>query len=259
MKEEICKASMAPIDECFAFEVETDASDVAIAATLSQNGRPVAFFSRSLSCSEKLYPAMEKEALAIVEAVRAWRHFLLPKCFRIITDQRAVSFMFSKQQKSKIKNDKILRWRLELSSFQYNINYRRGSDNLGADALSRLCGSTVKNLKDLQQLHVSLSHPGVTRLTHFVRTKNLPFTISDIKSICSSCSICAKIKPRFFKPPPQKLVQATRPFERLSLDFVGPKPSHYKNKYLLVMIDECSRFLFVFPCPDVSSKCHYFM
>lgn len=62
---EICRASMAPIDESIAFEVETYASDTAIASTLSQDRRPVAFHSRTLSKTEKLYPAIEKEALAI--------------------------------------------------------------------------------------------------------------------------------------------------------------------------------------------------
>ena len=251
IRREICEASMAPIDETLKFEVETDASDTAIASTLSQEGRPVAFFSRTLNQTEKLYPAMEKEALAIVEAVRHWRHFLLPKPFRIVTDQRAVSFMFCKKQRSRIKNDKVLRWRLELSSFHYEISYRPGKDNLGADALSRLCASVNQSLSDL---HKSLCHPGISRLTHFVRSKNLPFSMEDIKNICSSCPTCAKVKPRFYKRPKQQLVQATKPFERLSIDFMGPKPSVTKNKYLLVMIDEFSRFPFVFPCTDLTSN-----
>ena len=254
IREEICRASMSPINELATFEVETDASDTAIASVLSQNGRPVAFYSRSLCRTEKLYPAIEKEALSIVEAVRHWRHFLLPKPFRVITDQRAVSFMFNKRQKSKIKNDKVLRWRLELSYYQYDISYRPGSDNVSADALSRLCGSICKSVKDLEKLHNSLCHPGISRLTHFVRSKNLPFSVEDIKKVCLSCPSCAKIKPRFYKPPNQTLVKATRPFERLSLDFMGPKSSFSKNRYLLVIIDEFSRFPFVYPCADLSSK-----
>ena len=63
---------MTAIDEKLPFQIETDASDYAIAATLNQNGRPVAFFSRSLSGPELKYPSIEKEAVAIVEAIRKW-------------------------------------------------------------------------------------------------------------------------------------------------------------------------------------------
>ena len=39
-------------------------------------GRPVAFMSRTLHASERHHPAVEKEATAIIEAVRKWNHFL---------------------------------------------------------------------------------------------------------------------------------------------------------------------------------------
>jgi len=58
------------IDEALPFTLETDASDNAISATLNQQGdRPVAFFSRMLNKRELHYSSVEKEALAIIEAV----------------------------------------------------------------------------------------------------------------------------------------------------------------------------------------------
>ena len=80
------QASLGHIDETIPFTVECDASDVAISATLNQNGRPVALMSRMLSGSEVFYPAIEKEATAVIEAVRKWKHLLAQKSFKIVTD-----------------------------------------------------------------------------------------------------------------------------------------------------------------------------
>ena len=60
------------IDETIPLAVQTDASKAAIAATMNQAGRPVAFYSYSLKWVEKNYSAVEKETLAIIEAVCHW-------------------------------------------------------------------------------------------------------------------------------------------------------------------------------------------
>ena len=251
IKNDIVKASLQAIDHSETFTVESDASDHALAATLSQNGRPVAFFSRSLSDSEKRHSTIEKEACAIVEALRKWRHYLIGRYFILITDQKSVSFMFNQSHTSKIKNDKIERWRLELSCYKYDIIYRPGKDNITADALSRVSAS-IHSKNKLYCLHDTLCHPGINRMWHWIKAKNLPFSINDIKSLIENCPTCAKIKPRFIKPY-AKLIKATSSFERLNMDFKGPLPSNTQNKYLLTIIDEFSRFPFAFPCKDMSS------
>jgi len=67
------------------FVVEPDASDVALSASLHQRGRPAAFFSRTLTKVERNQSSVEKEAAAIVEAIRMWNHFLLGRKFTLIT------------------------------------------------------------------------------------------------------------------------------------------------------------------------------
>ena len=137
MKEDLKSAALRPIDPSLPLVVETDASDHAIAASLNQDGRPIAFFSRMLNASEFNHPSVEKEAYAIVESLKYWKHYLLGRRFTLITDQRSVSFMFDNSKHGKIKNDKIARWRVDLSDYNYDIVYRPGKENRCADALSR--------------------------------------------------------------------------------------------------------------------------
>ncbi|GFY16815.1 retrovirus-related Pol polyprotein from transposon opus [Trichonephila clavipes] len=126
LKDDVENAALATIEDDIPFRVETDSSDFAIGATLSQAGRPVAFFSRTLHASELRHSSPEKEAYAIVESLRHWRHFLMGKHFEVFTDQQAVAFVFNQRYGSKIKNEKLIRWRLELASFKFDIIYRPG-------------------------------------------------------------------------------------------------------------------------------------
>ena len=106
IKREISEAIVVAPEDSIPFVLETDASDHCIAATLNQAGRPVAFCSHTLSKHEQNHPAIEKEAYAIVEAIRKWRHYLLGRHFHLITDQRSVPFMFDKRNHGKIKYEK---------------------------------------------------------------------------------------------------------------------------------------------------------
>ena len=77
-------------NESLPFTVETDASDFAIAASMNEDGLPVAFHSRTLSPSEQRHSAVENEAYAVVEALRKWRDLLIGKHFTLVTDQKSV-------------------------------------------------------------------------------------------------------------------------------------------------------------------------
>ena len=252
LKTILSEATLMPILEGVPFTVETDASKFAIGATLNQKGRPVAFYSRTLHGSELHHSAVEKEAYSIVEALRKWYYLLVGNEFTLITDQRSVAFMFNAHHKSKIKNEKILRWRIELSALSYNVVYRPGTENAAADTLSRTCCILKPN--SLKDIHEKLCHPGVTRLNHYVRSKNLPYSTTDVRNIVQSCKICCEIKPNFHKPVEAHLIKAMQPFDRLSIDFKGPLPTRTKNKFLFNIVDEYSRFVFSFPCVDCTSS-----
>ena len=65
LKKDLANASLGTIRDDLPYEVETDASDHAIAGILLQNGRPVAYFSRRLNATERNYPAVEKKLLPV--------------------------------------------------------------------------------------------------------------------------------------------------------------------------------------------------
>ena len=91
-------------------------------------------------------------------------------------------------------------------------------------------------------------------MSHFVRTRNLPYSTDDIRKVNNICRECAEVKPRYYKPEPAHLIKALQPFERLNLDFKGPLQSSNRNKYFLHIVDEFSRFPFVFPVPNMTSQ-----
>ena len=124
------------------FILETDASDFAIGAVLSQpvgSGseelRPVGFFSCKMIPAERNYDVHDKELLAIVRALDHWSHYLLGSAFvvRIFTDHR--NLIYFRDRRS--LNARQLRWKMFLAQFQFNLAYRRGVDNVAADLLSR--------------------------------------------------------------------------------------------------------------------------
>ena len=120
------------------FKLETDACDYGIGAVLTQlraeNWKPVAFFSKHLSKSQVNYSVIQKEALAIVLAVRHFRVYLYGKQFVIYTDHRPLKWMLTMKEPSAL----ISRWLIELSEYSYTVEYKAGSQNNVADGLSRI-------------------------------------------------------------------------------------------------------------------------
>ena len=116
------------------FEVQTDASDFAIGGVLVQAGHPVAFESRKLGDTERRYSVHEKEMTAVVHCVHTWRHYLLGRHFHIFTDNVATSCFNSMKKLT----PKQARWNDFMAQFHYTLQYKPGSANQVADALSRI-------------------------------------------------------------------------------------------------------------------------
>ncbi|MCO5591460.1 hypothetical protein L7F22_045443 [Adiantum nelumboides] len=115
------------------FEVVTDASGIAIGGVLMQEGRPVAFTSRKLRIHERNYPTHDLELLAIVHALKLWRHYLLGRRFQLVTDHKSLKWIFAPTT----LNMRQRRWIELLQEYNFEIIYRTGKENSVADALSR--------------------------------------------------------------------------------------------------------------------------
>ena len=100
---------------------------------------------------------MEKEACAIVEAIRKWAHLLSGRRFTVVTDKQSVPFMCDVRHSSKIENKKLMRWRMQLNEFDFEIVFRPRKLNSVHDTLSRAyCVSSPEST--LYTIHASLCH-----------------------------------------------------------------------------------------------------
>jgi transposase InsO family protein len=113
----------------------TDASDIAISGVLvNAAGRPIQFCSRKLTDTESHYDIVEREALAIYWSINRCRTFLLGRQFVVFCDHKGLQYIFGNPNAT----PKVIRWKLNLSEYNFELRYYRGSENLAADCFSRV-------------------------------------------------------------------------------------------------------------------------
>jgi hypothetical protein len=132
MKQVIAKETlMAFPDFTKPFEIHTDASKVQLGACISQDNKPIAFYSRKLNAAQTRYTTTERELLSIVETLKEFKNILWGQQIIIHTDHENLTY-------KQLNSERVLRWRLFIEEYNPTIKYIKGSHNVTADTLSRL-------------------------------------------------------------------------------------------------------------------------
>ncbi len=112
------------------FVIYTDASKYQLGGVITQDGRPLAFYSRKLNDAQTRYTVTERELLSIVETLKEFRNILLGQVIVVYTDHKNLTY-------DDLQSDRVLRWRLLLEEYGVDIQYIKGASNIVADVLSR--------------------------------------------------------------------------------------------------------------------------
>ena len=221
--------------------------------------------------------------LAIVWAIKHFRPYLFGRKFIVVTDHKPLIWLF----RVKDPGSRLLKWRIKLEEFDFEIIYKSGKMNTNADALSRMPTTinlietnesvdssgeesdtnndseiekidkedSERKLKILSDFHNSPlgGHSGMNRT--YKRLKQFYFwqgMKNDVENYIRKCLECQKnnaTKPNT-KMPLTITTTAREPFEKCFMGIVGPlTKSSNGNKYILTFQDDLSKFSLAIPIP----------
>lgn len=120
------------------FYIQCDASDVGVGGVLFQkddegNEHPVAFVSKKLTPAQKNYSVTERQCLAVVMYVKKFRPYIELMPFTVITDHSSLKWLMANKELS----GRLARWSLLLQGHSFEIEHRRGRQNVVPDTFSR--------------------------------------------------------------------------------------------------------------------------
>lgn len=115
------------------FIIKCDASNSGVGVVLTQEKKPIAFFSQALKGRNATLSTYDKEMLALVLAVQKWRPYLPRKTFVVHTDHKSLKYLWSQRITTLAQQ----RWLSKLMGYDFSIEYKQGKKNSTVDALSR--------------------------------------------------------------------------------------------------------------------------
>jgi hypothetical protein len=123
IKKRICREVMLTFpDFAKPFHIYTDASDKQLGSVITQDEKPIAFYSRKLNSARQKYTTGEQEFLSIVETFREFRNILLGYKIILHTDHKKLTY-------AKSISDRVMRWRLLIEEFGPEFRHFKGKHN----------------------------------------------------------------------------------------------------------------------------------
>jgi hypothetical protein len=117
------------------FQVRCDTSGFAIGAVLTQDDRTITYFSEKMNEEKIKYSTYDKELYVVIQALKKWRHYLVPKEFVLYSDNHALQFV---AQQEKL-NQKHAKWVEFVHNFTFVTKHISGTANKVVEALSKKC------------------------------------------------------------------------------------------------------------------------
>ena len=270
--------------------LQTDASDYGIGAYLYQKvlqedgttkDYPVGFISKSLVSGHDSWDIPMKEGFAIFYALRKWEYLLRGRRFTILTDHENLTRLRTERSANKM----VTRWFTAYQDFDIiEWVHVPAEDNEVPDSFSRLCSSTCVDDSPeatttfLFQLtgyemapehwetirlqgHGSESghgHGGIKRTLEVLRQKGLnwPTMAKDVRKFVKMCPCCQKMnvmKPVIHSYP--YTLSTYGLFNTVSVDLIEQlKPDDYGMSMIVVIIDNFSRFVDLYPIANTSAE-----
>jgi hypothetical protein len=145
------------------FVVYCDASRQGLSCVLMQEGKVVAYASIQLKKHEENYPTHDLELVAVVHALKNWRHYLMGNKCELYTDHKSLKYFFTQTELNMWQR----RWLELIKDYGVEINYHPGKANVVANALSRktYCNNLMVK-EDKPTLHEELEKMRIEIMDH---------------------------------------------------------------------------------------------
>ena len=231
--------------------------------------------SKSFSERVARWSTPEKECYTIYYALVKFEYLLRDVPFCIRTDHKNLTYL------NDSVNEKVMRWKMKIQNFNFDIEYIPGEKNVVADGFSRLFAfreeyvlslSEYEQLslldefkldtdiyKKISQVHNSKNgHFGVERTVYKLHKsqQEWPFMREHVRKFIKQCPCCQKMN--VLKIPIHThpfTTAAYAPMERINVDTIGPlEADDDGNTYIIVVVDCFSRWLELYPVRDTSAE-----
>ncbi|GFR83010.1 transposon Tf2-9 polyprotein [Elysia marginata] len=208
--------------------ISCDASDVGIGCVLFHrysdgSERPFANASKTLTQTQRKYSQIQKEALANIFGLNKFHQFLYGRRYILVTDHKPLIALFGPTKPTPaLAANRLARWALTVSQYDYTIEYRKTSAHGNADALSRLPAG---------------ADPSFDRRRLFLQST-------------WHCTACNEHQRLPSKQPSHPWITPEKPCSQVHIDHA----INFKGHNWLVMVNAHSKYPCIHPMSSISTK-----